>query len=93
MLNALLDDLLEQGVIIPSSLPWASPVVLVAKKDSSEGPRFCIPYTPYIGPIARVSNVPHAGKFRFHQLLIHPDNREKTVFVVIEVCVSRHICL
>ena len=44
-LDAKLDDLIAQGIITPSSSPWASPVVLVDKKDTSDGPRFCVDYT------------------------------------------------
>jgi hypothetical protein len=44
-LDTKLDELLQQGVIVPSSSPWASPVVLVDKKDPTDGPRFCIDFT------------------------------------------------
>jgi hypothetical protein len=36
------DEMLTQGVIEPSSSPWASPVVLALKKDGSR--HFCINY-------------------------------------------------
>ena len=44
-LEKKMEELIEQGVIVPSSSPWSSPVVLVEKKDNSDGPRFCVDYT------------------------------------------------
>ena len=38
----LLKDMLEKQVISPSKSPWASPIVLVRKKDGTT--RFCVDY-------------------------------------------------
>ena len=38
----LLQKMLEKDIIQPSSSPWASPIVLVQKKDGSQ--RFCVDY-------------------------------------------------
>ena len=38
----MVSDMLSQGVITPSQSPWASPIVLVRKKDG--GIRFCVDY-------------------------------------------------
>ena len=35
-------EMLEQGLVTPLHSPWASPIVLVAKKDGST--RFCVDY-------------------------------------------------
>ena len=35
-------EMFENGVIVPSHSPWASPIVLVAKKDGTT--RFCVDY-------------------------------------------------
>lgn len=40
--DELVKEMLEQGVVVPSKSPWASPVVLVRKKDG--GVRFCVDY-------------------------------------------------
>ena len=41
-IDKLVGEMLEQQVIVPSASPWASPVVLVRKKDGSM--RFCVDY-------------------------------------------------
>lgn len=38
----MVEKMLQQGVIKPSQSPWASPIILVAKKDGST--RFCVDY-------------------------------------------------
>ena len=40
--RTLMEEMLERGVVEASTSPWASPVVLVKKKDGST--RFCIDY-------------------------------------------------
>jgi len=41
-IDSQVQELLDKGIIRPSTSPWASPVVIVQKKDGS--PRFCVDY-------------------------------------------------
>ena len=98
-LDDQLEDLLNQGIIEPSSSPWASPVVMVQKKDPQAAPRFTVDYTAlnkqlkkdaYPIPLIRdiFDQLQGASVFStldlksgFHQLPIHPDDKEKTAFI------------
>ena len=39
-----IQEMLQQGIIVPSHSPWASPIVLVPKKDHGAPPRFCVDF-------------------------------------------------
>ena len=89
--------MLDQGVIRPSHSPWASPIVLVRKKDGTF--RFCIDYRKLNSvtirdahPLPRVDDLLEAlnGSSIFStldlrqgywQIKMHPDDKEKTAFV------------
>ena len=51
----MIANIVEEGIVKPSSSPWASPVVLVAKKDSSIG--FCVDYH-WLNSITRKDTYP-----------------------------------
>ena len=95
-IDRLVDEMLQQGVIKPSKSPWASPVVLVAKKDGSM--RFCIDYRKLnaitkkdVFPLPRIDNaldmLASARYFStldlasgYWQMSMDEDSGEKTAF-------------
>ena len=70
-----LKEMLEQNVIRPSRSPWASPIVLVRKKDGTM--RFCVDYrnlnavtTPDKFPLPRIDDLlDQLGKSRYFTTL------------------------
>ena len=94
----ILQKMLEKDIIQPSTSPWASPIVLVWKKDGSQ--QFCVDYRKLNGitkkdayPIPRIDDTLDtlAGSCWFStldlvsgywQVEMSPTDREKTAFCV-----------
>ncbi len=90
--------MMKRGVVQPSQSPWASPVVLVAKKDSST--RFCVDYRKLnaitkmdVYPLPRIDDsldqLAHAKHFStldiltgYWQVKMEEASQEKTAFTV-----------
>ena len=95
-ISKAVDDMLAEGIIRPSSSPWASPITLVPKKDGST--RFCVDFRKLNQvtkrdryPLPRIDSIlDQMGgstvfttldlKSGYHQLPVHPNDIEKTAF-------------
>ena len=96
----LLKSMQKAAVIQPSNSPWASPVVLVKKKDGSL--RFCVDYRKLNSvtkadsfPLPRIDDIlDQLGQSKYFttldlksgywQVQIHPDSCDKTAFITHE---------
>ena len=96
VLKAEVDKLQKAGAVEPSSSPFASPTILVKKKDGSM--RLCIDYRKLNAvtkkdahPLPRIEDIfdtLSGSKYfctldlamGYHQVEVHPEDREKTAF-------------
>jgi hypothetical protein len=98
MIKEMTDEMLQNGIIQPSMSPWASPIVLVKKKDGKQ--RFCIDFRRLnkitvrdVYPIPRIEDCLTAlggnhwfSTFDMHagfwQIEMLEQDKQKTAFIV-----------
>ena len=99
-ISEMVQQMVEEGIVEESSSPWASPVVIVKKKDG--GLRFCVDYRRLnavmrkdVFPLPRIDDLLDqlAGKTVFTtldakrgywQIKVNEESRAKTAFVTHE---------
>ena len=102
-----LREMQSTGVVEPSSSPWASPVVMVRKKDGSH--RFCVDYRELNAvtkadtfPLPRIDDLLdqlEAARYfttldlasGYWQIRLHQDSAEKTAFVTPQGLFQFHV--
>lgn len=98
IVDELMEDMMSQGIIVPSRSPWSSPVVLVPKKEGTT--RFCVDYRKLNNvtkddphPIPRIEDgldlLEECVKFSkpdvaamYWHIAMDPHDQPKTAFIV-----------
>ena len=97
-IGEMIDDMTERDIVKPSTSPWASPVILVPKRDGTS--RFCIDYrrlnaimTKDVYPLPRIDDIlDMLGEAKYFssldlasgywQVELAPDARQKSAFTM-----------